>query len=192
VILAISEWLRRLGVPFMHAQAGGFLAHPPGLDGQPAGLGEPALHGVSRARTWDAVVSAKAPRLVAGEVRFVALPDGSLVVDEEAPLGETAPLAEAVERSLRPPYRAVGVATGDGVWVIGAVRIHVVPVAEDVDGDDLVLSVGEEGKTVTLDGQPADVALDSLEEWAARHHSTYVVTASRLDDRNWEVELMPL
>jgi hypothetical protein len=39
----------------MGAQAGGFLAQPPGLDGEP-GLGIAGVSGAARGRTWDAIV----------------------------------------------------------------------------------------------------------------------------------------
>ena len=82
------------------------------------------IHGVSRPRQWDVVASAAAD-LPGDQVHFVALPDGTLVVDEDVPDGSLLPLAEAVEGSLRPPYRAEGVRHDERVWAVGGRRIQV-------------------------------------------------------------------
>jgi hypothetical protein len=52
----MAPFARRLLRALMGAQAGGFLAAPPGFDGRP-GLGLAALSGLPRAREWDAVAS---------------------------------------------------------------------------------------------------------------------------------------
>ena len=69
------------------------------------------IHGVSRARRWDAVATAEAPGLAGDEAEFVVLPDGTL-------LGEQAqvPLAGALE--LEPPYRAEAVRRDGDLWEI--------------------------------------------------------------------------
>src|SRR3954462_8256569 len=79
--------------------------------------GEVGIHGVARPREWDAVVTTQAG-LEGDHAAFVALPDGTLVI-EDGP-DDAAPLAEAVERSLQPPYRAEAVHRGDGAWSVGA------------------------------------------------------------------------
>ena len=61
----------------------GLSSEPPGWDGEPRG--EPGIHGVPRPRRWDAVATADAPGLRGEIVHFVALPDGTLVVEEDEP-----------------------------------------------------------------------------------------------------------
>jgi hypothetical protein len=78
----------------------GLSAAPPGWDGEQRG--EPGIHGVPRARRWDAVVAAHAPLVNGDTVHFVALADGSLVVDEDQP-DELTPLADALETRLGRP-----------------------------------------------------------------------------------------
>ena len=137
---------------------GGFLMAPPDALGHPAPLGEVAFHGVARPRRWDAVASAEAD-LPGSEVHFVALPDGTLLVDEDVPDGALEPLAEAVEQSVEPPYRAVGVRRGERVWAVAAVRTEVRELSGE-DGDELERV--EEG--VVLRGRRLDGDLWEVEE----------------------------
>ena len=102
-----------------HGLFDGFLSAPPDEFGRPSPLGEVGVHGVARPRRWDAVVSVDA-ELPGDEVHFAALPDGTLLVDEDVPDGALVPLAEAVEQMLAPPYRAEGVRRGEGVWAVAA------------------------------------------------------------------------
>ena len=97
----------------MHGLADGFLTAPPDEFGNPSPLGEVGVHGVPRARRWDVVASARA-ELPVDEVHFAALPDGTLIVDEDVPDGSLTPLAEAIEVTLNPPYRAEAVKREDG------------------------------------------------------------------------------
>ena len=126
----------RLG-GLLHGLADGFLSAPPDEFGRPSPFGEVALHGVPRARQWDTVASAEA-ELPGDEVHFTALPDGTLVVEEDVPDGSLTPLADAIETSLNPPYVAEGVRREDGVWAVGAKRIRV-RAFPDHDGDELEL-----------------------------------------------------
>lgn len=57
------------------------------------------------------------------EATFVALPDGTLLVEDGG--GDLAPLAGAVEQSVAPPYRAHAVRKGETVWAVAANRIEV-------------------------------------------------------------------
>lgn len=82
------------------------------------------IHGVHRQREWDTVVTVDA-ELPGDAVHFAALPDGTLVVEEEVPDGALTPLADAVEATIQPPYRAQGVRRGERVWAVGANRIEV-------------------------------------------------------------------
>jgi len=106
-------------------------------------IGEAGLHGVPRPRNWDTVIRAEA-ELPGEEVHFVALPDGTLLVDEAVPDGALAPLADAVEQTVRPPYRAEGVRRGQSVWAVAATRIQVREIAGHEGDDELELVDGDE------------------------------------------------
>src|SRR4051812_41563857 len=92
------------------ASGGGLPAQPPGWDGEARGV--TGIHGVPRARRWDTVASVAAPALRGDSVHFVALDEGTLVVEEDEPDDALGPLADAVEQAIRPPYRAEAVRRG--------------------------------------------------------------------------------
>ena len=145
----------------MHGLADGFLSAPPDEFGKPSPLGEVAVHGVPRARRWDVVATARA-ELPGDEVHFSALPDGTLVVDEDVPDGSLTPLAEAIEATLNPPYRAEAVRREDGVWAVGASRIRV---REFPEAEDDELELIEDGSIVIgrrLDGDLFEIQVTPL------------------------------
>ena len=148
------------------------------------------IHGVPREREWDAVASAEAPGLPGDDVEFVALPDGSLVVDEDVPDGTLAPLADAL--SLAAPYHAFGLRQDSDIWSIAARRVQVVEVPEQVDTDEIQLVVTDETRTLVVDERPSSVPIPSLEAFAAEQFGSFVLHASRLDDLLWEVTVIPL
>jgi hypothetical protein len=145
-----------------HGLVDGFLTAPPDMFGKPTPLGEVGIHGVPRARRWDAVASARADDLPGEEVAFAALPDGTLIVEEDVPDGSLASLAEAIEGTLAPPYRAEAVRRAGGIWAVAANRIR------------LREFPGAEGDTVEL-----------VEDGA-------IVLGRRLDGDLFEVEVTPL
>ncbi len=148
------------------------------------------IHGIPREREWDAVASAEAPGLPGDEVEFVALPDGSLVVDEDVPDGTVVPLADAL--SLAAPYHAFGLRQDADVWSVAAKRVQIVEVPEQVDGDELQLVVTDESRTLLVDDLPSSASIPSLEAFAAEQFGSFVLRASRLDDVLWEVTVIPL
>jgi hypothetical protein len=145
----------------MHGLADGFLSAPPDEFGRPSPLGEVAVHGVPRARRWDVVATVQA-ELPGDEVHFSALPDGTLVVDEDVPDGSLTPLAEAIEATLNPPYRAEAVRREEGVWAVGASRIRV---REFPEAEDDELELIEDGTIVIgrrLDGDLFEIQVTPL------------------------------
>ena len=108
----------------MHGLADGFLSAPPDEFGRPSPFGEVALHGVARPREWDTIATVAA-ELPGDEVHFSSLPDGTLVVEEDVPEGALSPLADAIEASINPPYRAEGVRRDAAMWAVGAKKIEV-------------------------------------------------------------------
>jgi hypothetical protein len=148
------------------------------------------IHGIPREREWDAVASAEAPGLPGDNVEFVALPDGSLVVDEDVPDGTLVPLADAL--SLPAPYHAFGLRQDADVWSVAAKRVQVAEVPEHVDGDEIQLVVTDETRTLVVDDMPSSASIPSLEAFAAEQFGSFVLRASRLDDLLWEVTVIPL
>ena len=148
------------------------------------------LHG-GRPRRWDTVVSAESPQLSGDTVHFVALDDGTLVVEERVAHGALDPLVDAIEQRLQPPYRAEAVRQ-DRVWAAAANRIEVLELPEAVPGNRIEASCRGGERQVAVDGQPSLVPLPTLEAYASRRYDDYVARAERIDGDLWEVGLSAL
>ncbi|MDQ3777484.1 MAG: hypothetical protein M3310_01245 [Actinomycetota bacterium] len=153
---------------------------------------EPGIHGLHRQRQWDVVATAEAPDVPGEEAEFVALPDGTLLLDDAIPDGAVTPLAEAVEQVLAPPYRATAVRRDGPLWGVAANRIDVVEVPEDVAGETVTLAVRGAERTLLVDDRPAWNGVPTLEAHAAAGDSDYVLRAERLDGNLWAVTVSPL
>jgi hypothetical protein len=167
--------------------------HPgPPHFGLPHAFEQAAVTGLQRFREWDATATTEATGLEGDQVSFVALPDGSLVVDEEGGDESPAPLADAIEEQLRPPYRARGVRRHGDVWAVAASKIDVVDLEPDAAGDEIELVVQAGERTLTVDGARTFGSAPQLERLAEERSADYVVHASRLDGSLWEVRIAPL
>jgi len=155
------------------------------------GFDLPGLTGVAQARgPWDVVTSAHAPDLPGDTVSFVALEDGTLVVDDDIPDGSATPLADAVEAELgRKPYEAVAVrrADEDGLWRVAAVEVLVAPAAPDDAAErvDLARVGGETSATVDGEETGPDRAPRGLLDLLAQLDGDAALTAERLDETTW-------
>jgi hypothetical protein len=147
--------------------------------------GNAGIHGVPRPRRWDAVASAGAPGLSGDEVHFVALPNGDLVVDEDEPPDTLGPLADAIEQTVEPPYRAEAIRQREDVWAVAARRVEVAEF--EAEGDELELVVHDGARTFTVDGARAFGTIPELERLGTHESDSYVVRATRLDGNVWEV-----
>jgi hypothetical protein len=148
------------------------------------------LHG-GRPRRWDAVVTAEAPFLTGDVVHFVALADGTLVVDERIADGALDPVVDALEQQLTPPYRAEAVRR-DALWAVGATRIDVLELREGIPGDTIELASRGGDRELAVDGAPSLIALPTLERFAEARYGDYVVRADRIDGDLWDVRVSAL
>lgn len=167
----------------------GLAAEVPGWDG--AQRGEPGIHGVPRARRWDSVTTAEASEITGDTVHFVALGDGTLVVEEDEPDGAVATLAEAVEHATPPPYRAEAVRQGPTTWAVAASRIAIAWIP-GLKGEEVVLTSTREGRVLRVDGRTTMGSARELERLGEVEGIQYVVLANRLDGDLWEVEATAL
>jgi hypothetical protein len=149
------------------------------------------LHG-GRPRRWDAVATAEAPGLESDELEFTALPDGTLLVDEELAEGALSPLADALEQSVTAPYRARAVRGEGDIWGVAANRIDVIEVPEEVDGDTVSLVVQGDERTLLIDDRPGWSDVPTLEAFALQRHREFVLHAERLDGDLWSVRVNAL
>ena len=120
----------------------------------------------------------------------MALSDGTVIVEDETGDADLAPLADAVETQLGPPYRARAVARGDGLWAVAARGIDVATFA--AEGDDVTLTQHGEVRTLTVDAAETFGTIPALETIGARQGDSYVVRARRIDGDAWEVSVDPL
>ena len=86
----------------------GGLVDPPRADARPTvgGTREPGVHGIARQREWDMLATVAAPGIHGDEHTFDVLPDRTVLVEGDEAQEPLAPLADAIERDLQPPYRA--------------------------------------------------------------------------------------
>ena len=172
------------------AREGGLNGAPRPLDPRPAWQ-EAGIHGMQRARDWDVTVTADAPEIEGDAVRFVALPDGTLLV-EEGPDDSLEPLAAAVEQSVRAPYRARATRQGESLWAIQARRIEVIELPDAPEGEAIDLTHTADGSTLAVDDARVFGSLPPLAQRGAREGREYTVHAERLEGDLWEVRASAL
>jgi hypothetical protein len=159
------------------------LPHEPGPH-----WGEVGIHGLHRQREWDLVVPVERAGVRGDEVWFVALEDGSAVV--ESGDADPEPFRPAID--LAPPFRARAVRRDEQTWAVAARRIETVQLADDPAGDRIEIAWDGSERTVRIDGAPTLAGVPALEQRAAERYGTYVVTAARVSGATWEVAISPL
>jgi hypothetical protein len=172
------------------ARLGGLTPGPATPPDLLAELGGAGIHGLHRLREWDTVVTVEAPPLRGDRAEFVALPDGSLVVEDGD--GDLTPLADAVEERLDRPYRAEAQRRDGDLWAVAARRTAVVELGEDPGGDELTLTVRGGGRELVVDGARTFGSVPELERLVGERFDAYVAVAERLDGALWEVRVSPL
>jgi hypothetical protein len=152
---------------------------------------ETGIHGVPRAREWDAVLSVEVEGVEGERARFVALPDNTLVIEEGE---DVEPLAAAIEAAAKPspPYRAEASRRDESQWAVGIREIGVVELPEDPGGSELVLTVHDGERTLLVDGAPTFGSVPALERLGQARGESYVIEAQRLSGSLWEVRATPL
>src|SRR5262245_33762528 len=150
------------------------------------------ITGLQRQREWDAVATAEAEGIGGDEVAFVALPDGTFVLESEAAVDPT-PFADALGDDIGRPYRALAVRRPE-LWAVGAVSIEVGSLEPDPRGNELELTWDGSEIELTIDNLPADPArAEALERIArARVEGAYAAHAHRLRGDVWELSVLAL
>jgi len=165
---------------------------PPAIDPEHPLWRIAGIHGIPRVREWDAVLTAVAPDLPGDRTDFVALPDGTLYTDDDLSDGALAPIADGFDGLIDAPYHALAVRQEEDVWSAAAMRVAVVEVPEEVDGDQVDLVVNDGERTVRVDNAESRAEIPSLEAFAAQQFGSFVLRASRLEETLWEVTVLPL
>jgi hypothetical protein len=143
-------------------------------------------------KEWDAAVTATVPGLAGDRVEFTTIPNGDVIVSKEEGDGDLSPLADAVERRVSPPYRAVGQRQEGDLWAVAAKRIQVVEIPA-VEGDKLALSQRGRDYDLRVDGEPSDEAVPlQLGALGQAVGDSFYVEAERIDGDLWEVRVSAL
>ena len=152
---------------------------------------EAGISGIPQTRQWDAVVTADCGT-GADTAVFVVVP-GRAPIHVGGDEGPVACLAEALGPAMQPPFRAVGVRQEGARWALGAVGIEVAELPADTEGEELMLTVTQDGeRALEVDGRPTASLIPGLEEAAGGRFDAYFLRATRLDERLWEIGLDPL
>ena len=152
----------------------------PGSEDRRAPWDKAGIHGVSRPREWDEVVTVEAS-LPGDEARFVVV-DDAIVIDDGP--DDVEPLANGV--TLEPPFRAEARRVGEALWSVGARRIELIELP-GLDGDELEFVSRDGVPTLTVDGSHVLQSFPQLQR-----DGEYVIRGTRLDGELWEVESAPL
>jgi hypothetical protein len=152
---------------------------------------EAGISGIPRTREWDAVVTAECGS--SGDTCVFAVVPGRGPLHLGADDAPLACLAAALEDVLEPPYRAVGIRHDGSTWAVGAVRIEVAELPADTEGEELMLTVNQEGeRALEIDRRPTAEMIPALEEAAGGRYDAYFLRATRLDGHLWEIGIDPL
>jgi hypothetical protein len=140
-------------------------------------------------RSWDAVTTVLAPGIRGDRVDFTTLPTGDLIVTSDEGDGDLAPLADALEEHVSPPYTAVATRQEGDLWGVGANRIEVAEFAFP-DADALELTQSDGVAELRADGEPSDAQPPvELQRLGERAGAEYAVEAARIDGEYWEVRV---
>ena len=186
-------WRREKPLHERLAEEGGLTApeHPP-HDTTPR-WGESGIHGLHRPKEFDSVVVLEVDDVPGDQIAFVALEDGTLLLESEpdVPEGTLAAFADALEATMTPPYRCLGIRRGERQWAAAAKAIRVAELESDVAGDVIELAVQDGQRTLLVDGARSFGSLPDLEALAG-DRDAYVIRADRLDGNLWEVSVSAL
>ncbi len=143
-------------------------------------------------KDWDTFVTVAAPALVGSRVEFTTIPNGDVIVSEEAGDADLSPLADAVERNVSPPYRAVAARQDGNLWAVGAKRIEVAKLPLP-HGDKLALSQHGDDRELRVDGEASDLPIPrELERLGEAADDSFYIEATRIDSDLWEVKVTAL
>jgi hypothetical protein len=147
---------------------------------------ETGIHGLQRPREWELTLTAEAPGIEADAVRWVTLPDGTILV-EDGPDSRLDGLVAAVEERLPPPYRARASRQVGATWAMQASPIEVLALPDAPEGETLDIARNEETTTLAADGRPIFGSLPALERRGEREGRDFAVHAERLDGHLFEI-----
>ena len=185
----MAFWRREKPLHEQLAEEGG-LTVPTEVARDVAPWHQAGIHGVPRPREFDAVTTIEVDDVRGDELSFVALDDGTLLLESDDDV-DLDPFADALTELITPPYRAIGIRKGESTWALAAKGIDVARLQDEVAGEVVELAVQNGERTLLVDGTHTFGLLPDLEALAGELDS-YVIRAVRLDGDLWEVSVVPL
>ena len=131
------------------------------------------------------VVSAEAPGVPGDAVRFVVLPDGTLIASASVPDGVLFPIADAVEALVEPPYEVEANRISGDTWGASATEVETLDVKPGSPGQELTYSRVGGVESATVDGRDERLPPDFRTLLAG--DDDIWVEARRADDTTWVV-----
>jgi hypothetical protein len=144
-----------------------------------------------RPAVWDVVTTVRAPGISGDKIEFATLPAGDVIVDTETGDTDLSPVADTVEKQLKPPYRVLARREGDDLWSVAARTIDVVELKFG-GGDEIELVENEGSTELRVDGEPWTQPIPELERAGETLGTDFVVQADRLDGDFWEIRASAL
>lgn len=185
----MSPWRRREPLHRRLAREAGVDLDRPREPQGPLSWAETGVHGVPRAREWDAVVVAEAPEARGDEARFLVLGDGRVVVESGL---DVEALAAAAKSALEPPFRAEARRRTETQWVVGLRRTQLVELPQPIAREELTLTSHDGFRELLVDGEPSLASVPELEALGEAKAESYSVSARRVAGSLWEVRVAAL
>jgi hypothetical protein len=129
---------------------------------------------------------------VGNRIEFTTIPNGDVIVSEEAGDADLSLLADAVEQRVRPPYQAIAQRHDGDLWAVAAKQIRVMQIFFPA-GDRLEFSQHLDHGELRVDGESSDALVPpELERLAEGAGDSYYVEAERIEGDLWEVRVTAL
>lgn len=181
MLSTVLSWLRQLmgaaASPDPRVRESGAAGYP--------GLAVPGYEVTDRPSMVGTTVTVEAPGIPVDSVKFVVLPEGSLIAPASIPDGVLFPIADAIEATVQTPYEVDAQRITADQWGATATEVETLDVKAGSPGQELTFSRVGGVEASTVDAQDAHlppefrVALGGTDDlW---------VEARRADDTTWVI-----
>jgi hypothetical protein len=155
-----------------------------GSKGYP-GLAVPGFAVTDRPSMVGTTVTVEAPGIPGETVRFVVLPEGTLIAPASIPDGVLFPIADAVEATVQTPYEVDARRISGDQWGAAATEVETLDVKAGSPGQVLTFSRVGGIESATVDGRDERLPPDFRTLFGG--DDDLWVEARRADDTTWVV-----
>ena len=179
MLSTVLNWVRQLmgavASPDLRVRRSGAAGYP--------GLAVPGYEVTDRPSMVGTTVTVEAPGIPVDTVRFVVLPEGSLIAPASIPDGVLFPIADAIEATVQTPYEVEAQRITGDQWGASATEVETLDVKAGSPGQELTFSRVGGVESATVDGH--DTYLPPEFRIALGGSNDLWVEARRADDRTW-------